>query len=290
MQWRRGGLDFRFDRLISVCLWQTLTWSGVRRPSAGIPVLMYHSISTQSETGVSPYYRTVTHPEIFKQHMQYLHDQRYTVLSLEEAVATPQTGGDGQKSVVLTFDDGLRDFYTTAFPILQQYGFSATIFVPTGLINARQPLQGKAVMTWDEMRELQGQGIQFGSHTVTHPQLKRLPLAEVQSELETSKTHLEEQLGTAIQAFCYPYAFPEENRPFTQALKTILVQADYQYATGTRIGTWMPGDDPYFIKRIPMNSCDDLKLLRAKLAGAYNWVHYPQLAYKKCKQYIACPI
>lgn len=282
-----GGAGFRLDRLVSVYVCHALARIGVRRTSAGIPVLMYHSISEEPEAGVTPYYRTVTHPDVFHNHMHYLRAQHYTVLNLEDAVTTLQAGGNSQKKyVVLTFDDGLRDFYTTAFPMLKQHGFTATMFVPTGLINAGQPIKGKAVMTWEEMRELQRQGIQFGSHTVTHPHLHSLPLEEVQSELETSKAHLEEQLGTSIQAFCYPYAFPEDQRPFTQALKAIMVQAGYQYATGTRIGTFKPGDDPYFIKRIPMNSCDDLQLLRAKLAGAYDWLHYPQLAYKTCKQYI----
>src|SRR5262249_9921427 len=144
----------------------------------------------------------------------------------------------------------------------------------------------KPVMTWDEIRELKSQGVQFGSHTVTHPQLKDIPLDEVKYELEMSKAHLEEQVGKPIDTFCYPYAFPEENTIFTQTLKAIMVNAGYRYATGTRIGTLKKGDDPYFIKRIPMNSCDDIRLLEAKVSGDYDWLHYIQLTYKKLKQRI----
>ena len=138
-------------------------------------------------------------------------------------------------------------------------------------------------MTWDEIRELKSQGVQFGSHTVTHPQLKDMTPEEVKYELEMSKAHLEEQLGEPINAFCYPYAFPEEDVDFTQNLREIMLNAGYSYATGTRIGTLKKGDDPYFIKRIPMNSYDDVMLLEAKLGEGYDWLYFIQLAYKKLR-------
>jgi peptidoglycan/xylan/chitin deacetylase (PgdA/CDA1 family) len=273
------------DRLVSVHLFHPLARMGLCKASSGIPVLMYHSISEDSETGVPPYYRTATRPDVFDSHMRYLHAHGYSVLNLGEAVDALETDSNIRgKCVVITFDDGFRDFYTNAFPILKKYGFTATMFVPTGLINERDSFKGKPVMTWDEIRELKGQGIQFGSHTVTHPKLQDMLLQDVKYELEISKAHLEEQLDELITTFCYPYAFPEENTTFTRALKEMMVNAGYRYATGTRVGTLKKADDPYFIKRIPMNSCDDLALLKAKLGGSYNWIYYLQLTFKKFKK------
>jgi peptidoglycan/xylan/chitin deacetylase (PgdA/CDA1 family) len=246
---------------------------------------MYHSISEEPETGMKPYYRTATHPKVFNSHMQYLHEHGYRAINLAEAATTLETNGNLHgKSVVITFDDGLRDFYTNAFPILKQYSFTVAVFVPTGLIDAGQPLKDRPVMTWDEIRELKNQGIQFGSHTVSHLQLKGMPLEKLKYELESSKVRLEEQLSESINSFCYPYAFPEENATFLQTLKEIMIETGYRYATGTRIGTLKKGDDPYFIKRIPMNSCDDIMLFDAKLGGAYDWLHVPQIVFKKLKR------
>src|SRR5215510_5827891 len=198
--------DFRPDRWVSVHLFHLLARTKFGRASQGIPVLMYHSIAEDPETGVMPYYRTVTHPSVFNSHMQYLHEHGYTAINLAEAIAMLETDSNIHgKCVVITFDDALRDFYTNAFPILKKYGFSATMFVPTGLINEGRPLKDKPIMTWDELRELKSQGVQFGSHTVTHPQLKDRPLEAVKYELEVSKAHLEEHLGEPIDAFCYPY-------------------------------------------------------------------------------------
>jgi peptidoglycan/xylan/chitin deacetylase (PgdA/CDA1 family) len=246
---------------------------------------MYHSISEDFETAVSPYYRMTTRPDVFDRHMRHLYAHGYAVLNLGKAVDVLESDSHVQrKYAVITFDDGYRDFYTDAFPILQKYGFTATVFVPTGAINQNGSFKGKPVMTWDEIRELKGQGIRFGSHTVTHPKLQDVPLKDIKYELEVSKADLEEQLDECITTFCYPYAFPEENHAFTRSLREVMVSAGYRYATGTRVGTLKKSDDPYFIKRIPMNSLDDHSLLKAKLGGGYDWLHRIQLSFKHLKK------
>jgi peptidoglycan/xylan/chitin deacetylase (PgdA/CDA1 family) len=279
--------DFRLERWASVHLFHPLARIGFGGVSKGIPVLMYHSISEESETGVRPYYRTATHPKVFNSHMQYLHTHGYAVLNLHEAVTSLESDSNIYgKCVVITFDDGLRDFYTNAFPILKKYRFTATVFVPTGLIDTGRPFNNRPLMTWDEIRELKGHGVKFDSHTVSHLPLEDMPLEKLRYELEISKARLEEQVGESINTFCYPYAFPEENTAFIHALKEIIVQSGYRYATGTRIGTLKKGDDPYCIKRIPMNSCDDLTFMQAKLSGGYDWLHFPQITFKKLRRFI----
>jgi peptidoglycan/xylan/chitin deacetylase (PgdA/CDA1 family) len=277
--------DLWLERWASIYLFHPLARLGFCRMTQGIPVLMYHSISEEPETGVRPYYRTATHPKVFNNHMQYLYEHGYAVIDLHAAITALESDKNVyRKYVVITFDDGLRDFYTNALPILKKYSFPATVFVPTGLIDTGQPLKDRPVMTWDEIQELKSQGIQIGSHTVSHMQLKDLPLEQLKYELEISKACLEAQLGESIDTFCYPYAFPEGNVEFLPTLKEILVNAGYRYATGTRIGTLKKGDDPYYIKRIPMNSCDDILLFEAKLNGGYDWLYGPQMAFKKLKQ------
>jgi peptidoglycan/xylan/chitin deacetylase (PgdA/CDA1 family) len=185
---------------------------------------------------------------------------------------------------VLTFDDGFRDFHTTALPVLQQYGFGATVFLPTVFIgNEPRRFKGRDCMTWNEVRELHEAGIEFGSHTVNHPRLCALDLEEVHTELEQSKVMIEDALGEAIHSFAYPYAFPSADRPFAEAFRNLLVGAGYWCCVTTELGRTKPGDDPYRLRRLPMNSFDDPELFRAKLKGGYDWLALPQGAVQKFK-------
>ena len=247
-----------------------------------VPILMYHSVSDGAPGSKHPYYQTVTSPAVFAEHMRFLRENGFSSVTLNEAVqhlrsANPPTS----KPVVITFDDGYRDFRTNAFPILEKNGLSATVFLPTGLIgDSSRSFKGFDCLTWGEVRELRAAGVQFGSHTVTHPQLRSLTWPAIQCELQSSKRTIEDQLSCPVHSFSYPYAFPEADRNFRRRLQAILEQEEYAHGVSTIIGTASRGDDMYFLKRLPVNSCDNRALLRAKLAGAYDWLHSVQFVSK----------
>jgi hypothetical protein len=185
---------------------------------------------------------------------------------------------------VLTFDDGYRDFYTHAFPVLRQCGFAATVFLPTDFIgNGRPGLCCKEHLIWEEVRELAGQGITFGSHTHTHPQLKGLSRSAIVQELRRSRNIIEDKLGSAVTEFSYPYRFPEENVEFKKFFVGELTKAGYICGVTTSIGRYRAGDDAIFIKRLPVNSDDDKAFLEAKLKGNYDWLHTPQYLVKRVR-------
>jgi peptidoglycan/xylan/chitin deacetylase (PgdA/CDA1 family) len=190
------------------------------------------------------------------------------------------------KFVVLTFDDGYKDFNTHAFPILKQYGFSATVFLPTNFVDRRRKLglKGKEHLTWDEVRELQSKGVTIGSHTVTHSQLRLLKGQEIEFEIKKSKQTIEDEIGKLIQSFSYPYAFPEENMGFKVFIRSILEKYGYENAVSTRIGTVTKAEDKFLLKRIPANSGDDIPLFKAKLDGNYDWIYKPQYLSKILKK------
>lgn len=273
-------MSFRFDRFVTLSVVTPLLRCGSGN-NASIPILMYHSISEEDETRVHAYYRTATSPLVFTQHMQHLRDLGYGTISLADAAGLLQNGGVTKKYVVVTFDDGYADFYTHAFPELSRHGFTATIFLPTRYIGS-YPVQfmGKACLTWSEVRELRKHGMCFGSHTVTHPRLATLNPSIVKSEIANSKQAIEDNLGEAVDSFAYPFAFPEGNRPFVQMLRNTLVEAGYREGVSTRIGTARREDDLYFMRRLPMNSLDDIALFSAKLAGGYDWLHAIQYGSK----------
>ena len=149
------------DRLATVCVADPILSSGIVRTSAGISILMYHSISDDPETGVAPYYRLATSPSRFREQMQWLRDGGFDVIDLMEAHRRLQTGATlNHRSVVLTFDDGFQDFADRAWPVLSDFGYSATMFLPTAYIgNDRRSFKGRPCLTWDEVRRLRSGGV-----------------------------------------------------------------------------------------------------------------------------------
>jgi peptidoglycan/xylan/chitin deacetylase (PgdA/CDA1 family) len=266
-------MSFRFDRFASLYIARPLRRI-VSETGRRIPILMYHSISGEAEKGVHPYYRIATSPQRFAAQMKQLHASGYGTVSAAEAVsAAEESGACARKIVAITFDDGYRDFYHQAFPVLERFGFSATVYLPTAYIgDATAPFKGKECLTWAEVRELQQHGIRFGSHTVTHPQLHDLNPAQIQGEVVNSKKTIEEKIGCAVDSFAYPYAFPQTDQDFTRRLRDTLAEAGYENGVCTIVGRASRQSNPFFLERLPVNSCDDEVLFWAKLTGAYDWV------------------
>ena len=254
---------------------------------------MYHSISDDPESG-NPYFWINTSPKRFAEHMQLLKENDYKVISLTDAAEILKSapiypdnspGSVSQKYVVVTFDDGFADFQARAFPILKDYEFSATVFLPTGFISDEMSvLKGKRCLRWCDVCELAESGVQFGSHTVTHPKLRDLPLVQVEKELRESKDILEDRLGKEVESFSCPYAFPEEDKWFKVQLKKILIDSGYKNSVTTIIGTSTKYDDPLFLRRIPMNSDVDSVYFLAMLDGGYDWMQKIQYGYKYLKK------
>jgi peptidoglycan/xylan/chitin deacetylase (PgdA/CDA1 family) len=274
-------INFRLDRFLTLYFFRHFI---KKQPSAGdkrIPILMYHSISDEKEIS-HPYYHVNTSPAVFDAHIRYLHENNYSVINLQDLEKSFDTR-DSSKYVVITFDDGFYDFFINAFPILKKYNFSATVFLPTGFIhNERLSFKGKKCLTWNEVRHLQSKGINFGSHTVTHPQLSNLSTKEIENEIKLSKNKIEDETGITVESFSYPFAFPED-KEFGITLRTLLKKCGYTNGVTTKIGTANKGDDTFFQPRLPANSGDDILFFSAKLQGAYNWLSKPQSIIKRLK-------
>lgn len=267
-------MNLRFDRAGTLYLAAPLLGVLTRRRDRRIPILMYHSVADEDESALQPYYWIATAPAQFLQQMTWLHEQGYRTTSLASAVELLQAGrGTVEKTVVITFDDGYRNFCQHAFPVLERFAFTATMFLPTASIGDRSTIfNRRECMTWADVRELQQRGISFGSHTVTHPQLHGLSPDRIREEILRSRQTIEDKTGCAVDSFAYPYAFPQTDRPFKTTLRAILEESGYRYGVCTQIGRARAASEPLFLERLPVNSADDPALLRAKLAGAYDWV------------------
>jgi peptidoglycan/xylan/chitin deacetylase (PgdA/CDA1 family) len=273
------------DRLASVFVARPLLSAGLMSARPGIPILMYHSVSDDPEPGIPAYYRLATSPGRFREHMQWLRGAGYSVVSLSDAVRRLSTGRLEGGVAVITFDDGFRDFHTHAWPVLADFGFTATMFLPTGYIGReRRSFKGRECLTWSEVRELARAGATFGSHTVTHPKLQGLPWPEIRRELRDSRAAIEEAIGGTSDTFAYPYAFPQEDAAFASRFTTMLADHGYGGAVTTVIGRADASSEPLCLERLPVNQADDRALFTTKLAGAYDWLGKVQLVVRHAKR------
>jgi hypothetical protein len=103
---------------------------------------------------------------------------------------------------------------------------------------------------------------------------------QLREEVAASKVEIEQRLGEAVGTFSYPYAFPEADRSFVVRLRGVLQESGYQVGVSTVLGRAVTSDNRLFMRRLPVNSHDDLRLFRAKLEGEYDWLHIVQYAAK----------
>ena len=277
----------RLDR--TVTLNPLFRWLKVgNRP--GIPILMYHSVCNKIEAR-HPYFETNISITAFERQLQFLRDREYSTAYLSGLHELMQGGQNIRRSVVITFDDAFRNFYTQAFPLLCKYGFKATLFVPSGLVGRYNSVLGaEPFMNWSEIREVCRQGVEIGSHTVSHPNLYFSSAAALQDEIKTSKEDIEDNISQPVRSFAYPYAFPEHDKGFCQHFTRLLAQTGYENGVSTSIGRTGLRDDRFRLPRLPINSHDDLALFAAKLDGYYDWLRTPQYVHKVLKAALTKPV
>ena len=276
--------DVRLDRGLTLNLFRSFVPTITNALDKYLPVLMYHRVSNDSESGLHPYYRTATSPSRLAEHLTWLSELGFTGMSLENALSLTPAERRVRRPVGLTFDDGYRDFHTEAWPVLHRHRFTASVYLPTGFIAAtRRTFLGRECLTWEEVRQLHQNGIRFGSHTVSHPKLHQLSWEAIERETALSKGHIEQEVQEQVTSFAYPYAFPQEDGEFTKRLVDLLQKLGYRSCATTMVGRVRAGRKVFCVKRLPVNTCDDQPLLVAKLGGAYDWLGFVQLMMRRGK-------
>jgi peptidoglycan/xylan/chitin deacetylase (PgdA/CDA1 family) len=211
----------------------TSTIAGTSRGAelATIPLVwMYHSVAPYDE---DPYEVTMT-PQRFEKQMRWLRRRGLRGVSMGELLQAAAEGR-ARRLVGLTFDDGYQDFITNAMPVLQRYGFTATVFVLAGRLGGEnewsRPGPNKALLTADEVREIARAGMEIGSHGLKHISLINADDSLLRDETARSRVILEKLLGQQIQGFCYPYGHLD-----TDVVKAARA-AGYDYACAVKAGS-----------------------------------------------------
>ena len=161
-----------------------------------VPILLYHHVSDRQTS------RYTISVASFRAQMKYLHEQGYQTVHVSRLAELIREGGTlPEKAVVITFDDGYLDTYTNAFPILQEYGFTATAYIITSTLDEGK---GYGYMQEKELSVLLDAGWEIGSHSVTHTDLNKSQLG-IGNEMKQSRERLETLLGTEVRSFSYPF-------------------------------------------------------------------------------------
>lgn len=227
-------------------------------PSERAAILMYHSVS---DTG---HFFSVS-PHAFARQMAYLKGAKRPVITLGELIrrlaAREPLGG----AVAITFDDGYEDNYTAAFPVLKKFGFSATIFVTTGLVGTRDR-RGMERLSAQEIRELAASGlVEFGVHTKNHPKLSQIEEAQAKEEIVGSKKELERILGAPVASFAYPYGDYDANA------RQVAQEAGFSAAVTVKEGLVDAESDPFLLPRNSIDSSTTFAQFRGKVSKAIEW-------------------
>ena len=187
--------------------------------------------------------------------MKYLKDNNYTTLTIDELYSYMQTGKlVPNNPIVITFDDGYKDNYTDAYPILKEFGLKATVFVITDTIDKE-----KNYLTSDEIKSMDSNNIRIESHTAAHEQLDKISYNDNLKTMTSSKDKLEKILGRKINYIAYPFGGYNDNT--IKATK----ESGYKLAFSTDFGWIDKNDNIYSLGRIFVNSNFSLEEFKAKL-------------------------
>lgn len=208
-------------------------------------VLQYHHISDASPASTS------TSPDLFRQHMAYLNEHGFEVVPLTQLVAELEQGereAESAKRVAITFDNGYSSVYSTAYPLLKQYGWPFTIFVNTKPIDDGW----QEFVSWDQLRDMAQNGATIANHSHTHTHFSRIPqgesqqqwLQQVRTDVQTAQNRIEEELSQAPKLIAYPYG------EYSQPVMALMADMGF-VAFGQQSGALDPSQSLQALPRFP---------------------------------------
>jgi len=228
-----------------------------------VPVIvMYHPVGEKS--GIPNGYGAKLNvtPAAFEKQMRFLHERNYNVIPLVEFIEKIKKHEDiPAGTLAITFDDGLKNNFLHAYPVLKKYNFPATIFVALDFVGREN------FLTRSDIRTMRKDNISIGSHTVSHRWLPSLDEKGIERELYDSKKILEGLSGGIVQTLSYPLG------GYDKRVKKIAKEAGYIGAVATNPGPTKPKDDIFALKRIRISmTSNNLITFLIETSGYYTFI------------------
>lgn len=216
------------------------TPDGVER-TLRVPILMYHYISKPPEDADAIRLDLSLPPELFEEHLRWIKEQGYETVTLEDLILALQTGYQlPPKPIIITLDDGYRDAYTNAYPLLVKYGMKATVFVITRLLDENNI----NFVTWEMAQEMSAHGIEIESHSVNHYDMSTLSEESILRELRDSRLAIEKHINKDVRFICYP------SGEYDEEVIALLPEAGYWAGTTTSQGIDHSSSNPWELTRV----------------------------------------
>lgn len=234
-------------------------WNWWRPTARGVPILMYHKVGDPPPgSRLKSLWVTVKN---FRRQMLYLREHGYKPVTFAGLADLLDRGEPlPEKAVVITFDDGYRNTFENAYPVLKEFGYAAVVFLVVNSIGGDNfwhdpAMEGRIpMMGWKEVEEMQSAGFEFGSHTLTHPRLTRVWAQDARREIEGSRAEMARRLGRAPLVFANPYGDGSDD-PF---LQQTIREAGYRWAVSVHQGLADFAGSPYCLKRLFIRGDDIL--------------------------------
>lgn len=233
-----------------------------------VPILIYHHVAPQEPADPQKIFDTVT-TDAFAAQLDWLTQSGYGSITLAELFNAFYYGLPlPAKPAILVFDDGYDDAYLQAFPLLRGHGMGATVAMISGAIDA------PGYLSWAQIKEMAAAGVDFVSHSVTHPSLASLTPQAARAELADSKLALEEGLGRPVQFFVYPYGEPfvSGSADSQRTVVELLSREGYVGALKTSSGppyiSVQKAGAPFELNRVPVSGRESLRRFIASIGGA----------------------
>jgi peptidoglycan/xylan/chitin deacetylase (PgdA/CDA1 family) len=224
------------------------TPSGIQRQGV-VPILMYHHVAVPGADADGIRRDLSVSPANFEAQLRYLIQHGYEPTTLGSLILHLQIGEPlPPKPVILTFDDGFKDQYTNAYPLLKKYGFVGTFFVITRFADEGQADH----MSWPEIELLHADGMEIGSHSYTHPSLAGKSFDYVVWQVLGSKEAIEARTCEPVRVFSYP------SGQYDQLTVDVLKSAGYWGAVTVESGSLQSSERPFELKRISVRGTYDL--------------------------------
>ena len=231
MRYMKYGLGVLAFALLVFFSWLTLTPA-----PQGVVILEYHHVS--DDVGEDGWAYTVP-PADFAQQLDYLQAEGYTTITMQDFMRARKGKQElPAKPVILTFDDGYEDNYTTLLPMLEQRHMNGTVYMVTNSIGR------KGYLSWNQLRDMQNRGIELGSHTANHQPLTSLDREKQAEEMKLSKLLMEWNGLKTVFSFSYP------NGAYDEELPELLRKNEYLAAVTGDAGLNNMQTDPYLLQRV----------------------------------------
>jgi len=226
----------------------------IRSPN-GPRILIYHQVGAGLGRQME-----VTADDFVAQ-LDYLEENR-EVVDLDTALSK-WDAADSMNLVVISFDDGYRDTYTTAFPELKRRGFPFTLYVSTGQVESGEGIPGAEPITWSQIAEMLDSGlVTLGAHTHNHSDLRTLSSTQIRNELVRSNDLIVSRTGVFPKHFAYPWGY------WSQVAHQLVVDL-YESAALGGIPNWARPFDQYRVPRYPVQLSDGFRWFPHRLRGGF---------------------